>query len=443
MVYYIVKSKDMKLLKSLIYRILSSPEKRVVVENFFSLSLLQTANYILPLVTLPYLVRVLGPGKYGLIAFAQALIQYFILASDYGFTLSATREISVNRSDGKKVSEIFSSVMAVKFILGIISLVLLCSIVVLIPKFNRDWPIYICTFGLVIGNLLFPTWFLQGIEKMKHLAVLNVISKAIFTVLIFVFVKNECHYIRVPIINSFGYIVAGLLSLWVILKSFNVKFIRPSFHSIVHQLKEGWHVFISRISISLYTTTNTFVLGLFTNDIIVGYYAAGEKLIRVVISFFEPVFQAFYPYISKLAAESKERAVKNLATLLSYTFIIAFLIFLIFVIWADHIVLLILGKRFIESTIIIRILSPLLFIVPVAYIFANLTLLPFKLDKYFSRIYVSGGLLNLFLLVITLYIFGLGGIGAAFSSLSTEIIVTAIMYIVLKKHGIKIFYGNF
>jgi len=417
-----------------------SPTRKRLTGNFLSLSILQALNYILPLITLPYLVRVLGPEKYGLISFAQAFIGYFIMITDYGFGLSATREVSIYRDDKEKVSEIFSSVMTVKILLGILSFVVLGLVLLSVPKFGQDWLIYIFTFGMVIGNILFPVWFFQGVEKMKWITILNIVARGIFTVCIFIFVHKESDYLNVAIINSLGSLVAGIISLIVIFKNFKVKFVFPKIESIKHQLKEGWHIFISNIATSLYTTSNTFILGLFTNNTIVGYYSGAEKIIKAVEGLISPISQTIYPYLSKLVSESKEKALVFLQKLTKFiggtTFLVSLLIFIL----SPLIVKIILGDQYQQSILPLRILSFIPFIIALSNIFGIQTMLTFNMKSSFLKILSSAAILSLSLSFLLIPF--LKQIGVSISWLITEIFVTVSMFFTLKKKGINILRGK-
>ncbi len=129
---------------------------RRLVENVTSLSIVQAANYLVPLITFPYLVRVLGPQKFGLVAFAQAFTQYFVVLTEYGFNLSATRQIAIHKENPQEVSVIFSSVMVTKTLLMFVSFLLMATIVLGVPEFRSNWPLYFASFLLVVGNVLFP-----------------------------------------------------------------------------------------------------------------------------------------------------------------------------------------------------------------------------------------------------------------------------------------------
>ena len=268
-----------------------------LIENFFSLSVLQVVNYILPLVTLPYLVRVLGAEKFGLVMFANAFIQYFIMLTDYGFILSATREISVHREDIKKVSEIFTSVMIIKMVLFLVSLIILFGIVFSFDKFRNDWQLYFLTSGMILGNILFPIWFFQGMERMKYITILNITAKTIFTVLIFVFIRNQGDYIYVPVFNSLGFITAGILSFWIVIKYFKIRLYLPKISRIYSYFKDSTQYFLSRVSVSVYTSSNTFVVGLFLGNTAAGYYSAAEKLFLALRMAYTPLNTTLYPYM--------------------------------------------------------------------------------------------------------------------------------------------------
>ena len=279
--------------------IANTADKKRLLSNFFSLSLLQTFTYILPLLTLPYLVRVLGVENFGLVMFAQAFIMFFNILVDFGFNLSATREVSINRDDKEKITEIFSSVMSIKFILIIVSFVILSVVVFSFEKFSSNWELYLLTFLMIIGQALFPVWYFQGLERMKYITIVNITSKLIFTLAIFAFIHNEDDYMLVPLLNGLGFIVGGIYSLWIISKHFHQKFIFQSKEAIMIHFKDSSQFFLSRLSVSIYTSTNAFVLGIFTNNTMVGYYSIAEKLYSAMQGVYQPIINTVYPYLSK------------------------------------------------------------------------------------------------------------------------------------------------
>jgi PST family polysaccharide transporter len=414
-------------------------EHRTIAENFLSLSVLQVLNYALPLVTFPYLTRVLGAEKFGLVAFAQALNTYFSVIVDYGFNMSGTREISVSRNDPSKLSKIVSAIFTIKFFLLLLSFAVLGGLTFAVPKFRVYWQLYLLSFGMVIGNALFPVWFFQGMEAMKYITFLNFLAKFLFTGLIFVFVRSSGDYLYVPVLNSLGYVVAGILSLWIIIKTFHIRIERIPRQELLRVAKDGWHLFISRVSISLYTVTNSFLLGLFESMATVGYYVAAEKIVRVSMNLFAPVFQSLYPFMAQKAAASKESAVRNLSKLLKIVSVLGLLLSMVFLLFAKPIALLVLGPAYDTAITLLRILSVIPFVVAIASVLANLTMVPFKLDNYLMRIYVFGAAINFLLVLFLVGALHLKGQGAAVATVTTELVITGLMVFVLLKEKINIF----
>lgn len=417
-----------------IKRLTNTEDKRRLLSNFMSLSVLQGANYVLPLITLPYLVRVLGPEKYGLIAFAQAFIQYFNILTDYGFNLSATREISIHRDNAQKVSEIFSSVMIVKFCLLVLSFVIMSIIVFSFWKFRQDWPIYYLTFGMVVGQVLFPVWFFQGMERMKYITFLNITAKLIFTFAIFVFIRQTSDYIYVPLLNLFGYLVAGALALRIVFRGFKVGFKVPSYSSLIHQLKEGSIMFVSTVAISLYTTSNVFLLGLFTNNVIVGFYSAAEKIVKALQGLWTPFSQAIYPIFSKLYYENRTKAQYILKEILLYAGLITLAISLTGCIFAPFIIKVFFGETFTPSVSIMQILVYIVFLIGINNVLGIQGLVAFGFAKEFTLTVIIASIIHLMLLII--FIPAFKGIGVAIATITTETIIIFIELIFLKRRRI-------
>jgi len=259
-------------------------------------------------------------------------------------------------------------------------------------------------------------------ENMKWITILNIIARSIFTVLIFVFVHKESDYLNVAIINSLGSIVAGIISLIIVFKNFKIKFILPKFENVKYQLKEGWHIFISNIAISLYTISNTFILGLFTNNTIVGYYSGAEKIIKAVQGLITPISQTIYPYLSKLATDSKEKALNFLSRLLKLVGSISFIVSILIFILAGPIVNIILGSKYQESILPLRILAFIPFIAVLSNVFAIQGLYNFGKQAIVSKYVVIIALLHLAYLTFFIHLYQ--AIGVAISWTITEILIT-------------------
>ncbi|WP_462410945.1 flippase [Neobacillus sp. Marseille-QA0830] len=410
--------------------------KKRLFTNFLSLASMQGLNFILPLITLPYLLQVLGPSKYGIISFAQALIQYFILFTDYGFNLIATKEISLNRDNKKQLSVIFSSVMLVRILLLVISLVILIVLVMFVPKFQHNSTIYLLTFGMVIGNVLFPVWFFQGIEQMKVISILNIVSKLIFTIGIFVFVKGKEQFLIVPVLNSLGYIAIGVIGLYIVIFQYKIPLYKPTKTDIVLQLKEGWDIFVSNLVTSLYTTSNTFILGFFASNTVVGYYSSAEKVVKAISSVISPLIQTVYPFLSRALQESRQAAVNIISKIFVLITLSMGALSLFVAIFAEEIVNIALGSEYKSIIPLLRILAGLPLILGWANVFGILTMINFDYKKQLSRIYILASILSVILMFILIPNFK--EVGTSWNAILTEGFATLLMAIFLWKKGIHV-----
>ncbi|MDA8156341.1 MAG: flippase [Actinomycetota bacterium] len=412
-------------------------DKKRLASNFFSLSVVKWADVVLPLVTFPYLARVLGARGFGMVAFAQAFVNFFALIRDYGFNLSATKEISISRNDKEKVSEIFSSVMIAKAGFVLASFLIVSIAVLNLHVFSDNRLLYFLTFGTLVGNGLLPIWLFQGMEKMGPMAVLDLLARVAYTVSIFIFVRKTSDYIYVPVLSSVISSGAGLLALLVAVKTFGIRFKIPSSEAINHQLKEGWRIFTAMAANSLYSMSDTFILGLFASREAVGYYSAGSKIIRAAHRMLTPVYDSVYPYISKMAQESRENAIGFIRKMLKIAGIPVLLVSIILFCFAPEISAMALGKNFSESIPVLRILAflPILFFLN--NFFGMQTMLPLGLKKAFSSIFISAAALNILLALVLVPPMKQTGISIAV--LITETYVPVAMLFHLYRRGVRLF----
>lgn len=411
--------------------------KKRLLTNMTSLFVLQVANYLLPLITVPYLVRVLGPDRLGLITFAQAFVQYFVVLTDYGFNLSATREIAIHRENVRKVSEIFSSVLFIKAVLMIIGFALMAAIVFTVPKFRLEWSLYFLVYFIVPGNVLFPVWFFQGMERMKYITMLNIVARSFMVLAIFIFVNNVDDYLIAAGLQASSMILTGLLGLLVAPKIVPITLVCPTKKQLKSILGEGWHIFISTVAINLYTSSNVFILGLLTNNVLVGYFSAADKIIRAVQGLLGPVSQAVYPHISALAAKSSESALFFIRRIIKLQGLGAFIVSTLIILLAEPIVRTLLGEQYLASIPLLQWMAFLPFIIALSNIFGVQILFAFGYSKEVIRFQIPVALISLAVMVVVVYKFGL--LGAVLNIVATEIVITAGFFVIAlrKIRGLK------
>lgn len=397
---------------------LSVNQKRIS-KNIISLFTLQGVNYILPLLTIPYLVRVLGLEYFGLLAFATAFIMYFMVLTDYGFNLSATNQIAINKENKQKVNEIFVSVLTIKLTLAIFGFFIMIGIVSLIPKYQNDLNVFIFTYGMVVGQALIPLWLFQGLETMKYMTYFNILAKFIATGSIFIFVQEQNDYFLVPILTSLGFITAGLLSLYWAFREFNMKFYIPSKRQLMIQLKHGWPVFINNVFVNLYSTTNIIILGLLTNNTVVGYYSLAQQIVGAISGLFAPITQALYPYMSSVFKESKNkfRSIFTKTTLIFTRTSLIFIALLYF--FADKVVQLISGEENFAVVSILMIISISILTSPLGTFFTQMFIIKNE-TKLFLKVVQFTFITNMMLVLPMIYFFE--ALGLAYTVLISQFV---------------------
>lgn len=327
----------------------NSEDGRVLVQNFAYLSLLQIAGYIFPLVTLPYLARVIGVESFGKIAFAAAIIGWFQTIADWGFNYTATRDVAIHREDKQMVSMIFSNVLWARCLLAFFSLVALLLLIYIVPSFSEMSTLLLLTFLQIPGQILFPEWFFQAMEKMKYITILSLISKMFFTIAVFVFITEESHFILQPLFISLGFLVSGIVALYYILVRWGFKLVKPNFTGVFETLKSSTDVFINNLMPNLYSSFSIFLLGMYGGAVSTGKLDAGNKFMKMGQQFIAIISRTFFPYLSRKIGRHGLFSKINL--------LISLLISLVLFGFAPLIIKLFFTSEFYDAIIVLQILS--------------------------------------------------------------------------------------
>ncbi|HAN11515.1 MAG TPA: flippase [Bacteroides sp.] len=339
----------MKRISEIKKQINKSKDGKTVFANFGYLSLLQVAGYVFPLISMPYLARVIGADGFGKIAFASAIVVWIQTISDWGFNLTATRDVAQNRDDKELVSRIISNVLWARSILTLLSGIILLAVVLLVPYLRENADIILVTFLLVPGYILFPEWFFQAIEKMKYTTFFNLFLKLVFTVAVFVFIHKREDYLIQPLLTTIGYLLCGFGALYLIFKKWGYTLYKPQWSEIFKTIRNSTDVFINNLMPNLYNSFSVMLLGFFGGSTANGIYDGGNRFPVIFYQFQSVLSRAFYPFLSRRPDKHSFYAKLN---------IVSALIGAVFLILLSPLVIkIMLGDEFEKSVVVMQILS--------------------------------------------------------------------------------------
>lgn len=361
-----------------------------LIENFSYLTALQVFNMLVPLFTYPYLIRVLGKEKYGLIIYAQVIVEYLLILVNFGFNSSAIREISIHRDSKSKRSEILSSIFILKSIFSIISLLILGLIIHFLPVANENKILFILSMWICLYEIIFPVWYFQGVEKMQYITYLTLLSRSIFIILIFILIKGPEHYLRVPLINGIGALLSGVLALILLFKNENLIPVIPSAKTIYKHLKDSTDFFISDLSVKVFAGSNKLIIGSFLGLTELAYYDLADKIVNVFRSVpLNIVRNTIFPRVAKT---KNINIVRRTTQLMS---VYGFFTVLIINIFAPTIVTIFGGKEMLPSVNIIRLFSLIIFTTHLSNYYITVGLWSLGYEKTFRNLMIYSSLVFL------------------------------------------------
>jgi len=399
-----------------------------VVRNALGLYVLQIGSYLLPIATIVFLARLLGPRDWGSLAFMQAFAGYVMLVVTYGFNYSATREVARHRSDPDHLADLLAGVLGAKVALTILSIVVVVPLSELVAPIHRNqsllWPAMLWALSLSYSL----NWFFQGLERMAFVARWETAARVLSLAGIVMLVRSPADTWKVLAIQGSMMTVAVVVELVVTYRE--VRFRLPSAGLVIWTLGLGWSTFLYQGALSFYTVGNGFILGLFGTPAAVGYYVGAEKISKAFATMLFPITQAVYPRISHLASHARGDAARMARTNLFLVGAAGCVMGLCVYFGAPTLVRIVLGPGFDNAVVVLRILALLPPLIAISNVLGIQWMLALGLDRLVNAVVISACMLNVSLALILVPRYQ--HVGMAVAVVASEALVAFGLYALLR-----------
>jgi len=328
--------------------------KNKIVKNTSMLYIMNITKIILPLMTLPYLTRILTKDNYGVVSYVKAVMQYMQVLVDFGFLLSATKDIVNAGNDREKINRVIGDTLLAKFMLLVGAFFVMLVMIFAIPILKKHALYTILSFIVVALTCFLMDFLFRGIEEMQIITIRYVIMRSLAAVLTFVFVKNDADLLWIPMLDILGSLVAILLVVLEMKKrGYHVQF--TCITNAYMKLKEATVYFVSNMASTTFTALNTLLIGIFLTTGEVAEWSLCLQMVSAVMSLYTPVTDGIYPYMVK----SRDLNLVKRTAAIFMTAITAGCVFTFFA--AKWALLIVGGEKYITAVPLLRSFIPLLF----------------------------------------------------------------------------------
>lgn len=411
--------------------------KSDLLKNISSLTLIQLANYAVPLILIPYISRIVGVENYGKLEYARVLVLYFTILIDYGFNYTATREVAANSQDNKALRNLFSQVILCKVLLFALSSILFGVLV-----YNDEYlfsirNVLIVTYLINIGFVMFPLWFFQGIEKIAFISIVNFVIKIGVLALVILFLRSKEDFWIYNLLQSIAQILAGGYAFYLVFKRYNIAFVKVSFSDLVLRFKEGFAVFISTLLVSVIASYSFMVMQGSVSETTVGIYSTAFKLVITIQTLLlVPFSQAFFPYMAKAYLNDIDDFRGKMKKAFKLLLGLNILVIVFCYIFAELIIKILFGIAYIEAVEPFRYFLFLPLFACLTNLYSYQGLLNMKKDKVFLSIHISVACLTIILSHLVIPVYGL--YGTIVLRVLLEISLFVLSYFFYKKYIVKL-----
>jgi PST family polysaccharide transporter len=390
-----------------------------ISQNVIALYGLQVAQFIVPLITLPYVARVLRPSAFGLVVFAQGFAFLLVVFIDWGFGYTGTRSVAERQDDPDGLARTVQRVRGAQLLLAAASLPIALAALILIPKMTDHPEFLALAWVAAVATALAAGWFFIGIEQPRSFTMIQLGFRILGAILTFALVRGPGDAWIVMALFT-----AAAVGGWIagdVLMYRRVKFLRPSPRASVTEIRHGTTIFVGMIAATLYSSFNVVLLGLFRSSADVAHFGAAERVVRVALTLLAPIAVAVLPRMMALqAAGRRERARELLRITVAAAAGPALLITGALVLFAPLIIRVLYGHRFVDAVPILRVLALIIPAGVVGGVFGTWLITQHR-DRAAATIALCAGIVNVVLGCVLTLMFG--PIGMACSVVAAEVTV--------------------